>query len=231
MFERWRQENFFKYLREEYAIDALADHAVEPDNPERDVPNPVWHQLDAQLPEAKVDLASLYATYGIKAAANQEGSRPTMRGFKIAHGKLGHEIRQAIKRVDLLRVKRDRTPHRVPVKDAVTGPVIRLAHEPTRPWDSVSLERPSGIWRKGWSANSVPDCTTQAGPLIPRKSMQGTTMERDRPRCAWVTPLTRPAASRVMLIPSYGCEHPLLRHLSSIPPSSKETLIGAFGAG
>jgi hypothetical protein len=25
MFERWRQENFFKYLSEEYALDALAD--------------------------------------------------------------------------------------------------------------------------------------------------------------------------------------------------------------
>ena len=25
MFERWRQENFFKYLREEYALDALVD--------------------------------------------------------------------------------------------------------------------------------------------------------------------------------------------------------------
>src|ERR1035437_10477705 len=24
MFDRWRQENFFKYLREEYALDALA---------------------------------------------------------------------------------------------------------------------------------------------------------------------------------------------------------------
>ena len=26
MFNRWRQENFFKYLRDEYALDALADH-------------------------------------------------------------------------------------------------------------------------------------------------------------------------------------------------------------
>ena len=26
MFERWRQENFFKYLREEYALDALVDY-------------------------------------------------------------------------------------------------------------------------------------------------------------------------------------------------------------
>ncbi|MBI2835624.1 MAG: transposase [Acidobacteria bacterium] len=33
MFERWRQENFFKYLREEYALDALADYTVVPDDP------------------------------------------------------------------------------------------------------------------------------------------------------------------------------------------------------
>jgi hypothetical protein len=40
MFERWRQENFFKYLREEYALDALVDYDVVADNPARDVPNP-----------------------------------------------------------------------------------------------------------------------------------------------------------------------------------------------
>jgi hypothetical protein len=42
MFARWRQENFFKYLREEYALDALVDYAVVPDDPARDVPNPRW---------------------------------------------------------------------------------------------------------------------------------------------------------------------------------------------
>jgi len=35
MFERWRQENFFKYLREEYALDALVEYATEPDDPAR----------------------------------------------------------------------------------------------------------------------------------------------------------------------------------------------------
>jgi len=38
MFERWRQENFFKYLSEEYALDALVEHAVVPDDPTREVP-------------------------------------------------------------------------------------------------------------------------------------------------------------------------------------------------
>ena len=46
MFERWRQENFFKYLREEYAIDALVDYAVVADDPGREVPNPKRKQLD-----------------------------------------------------------------------------------------------------------------------------------------------------------------------------------------
>jgi hypothetical protein len=42
MFDRWRQENFFKYLREEYALDALVEYAAVPDDPTREVPNPAW---------------------------------------------------------------------------------------------------------------------------------------------------------------------------------------------
>ena len=45
MFERWRQENFFKYLREEYLLDALLDYAVEPADPTREVPNPAWAEV------------------------------------------------------------------------------------------------------------------------------------------------------------------------------------------
>jgi hypothetical protein len=52
MFERWRQENFFKYLREEYALDALAEYAVEPDDPTREVPNPAWTASNTKLRQA-----------------------------------------------------------------------------------------------------------------------------------------------------------------------------------
>jgi len=38
MFSRWRQENWFKYMREEFLLDALVDYEVEPDDPERSVP-------------------------------------------------------------------------------------------------------------------------------------------------------------------------------------------------
>jgi hypothetical protein len=40
MFERWRQENYFKYMREEFLLDALIDYQIEPEDPTRTIPNP-----------------------------------------------------------------------------------------------------------------------------------------------------------------------------------------------
>jgi DNA-binding CsgD family transcriptional regulator len=48
MFERWRQENFFKYMKAEYLIDALADYQIEADDPNRSVPNPARKALDSK---------------------------------------------------------------------------------------------------------------------------------------------------------------------------------------
>ncbi len=129
MFERWRQENFFKYLREEYALDALVDYGVVPDDPARDVPNPRRHELDGQLRQARADLARLATEYGAEAFVNPESARPTMRGFKIAHGQLAHDIRAALTRVANLEVARAAVPKRVRVGDVVEGGVVRLAPE------------------------------------------------------------------------------------------------------
>jgi hypothetical protein len=129
MFARWRQENFFKYLREEYALDALVDYAVAPDDPTREVPNPRWRDLDTQLRQARADLARLATEYGAEAFVNPEHARPTMRGFKIAHGQLAHQIRAALQRVASLEARRAKVPKRVPVADVVDGEVVRLAPE------------------------------------------------------------------------------------------------------
>jgi hypothetical protein len=129
MFERWRQENFFKYLREEYALDALVDYSVVPDDPVRDVPNPALAAIDAKLREARAELSRLQAKYGFEALLNPEGERPTMRGFKIAQGKLGNTIWSAMKRVTGLEAKRATMPKRVPVQEVVTGKVVKLEPE------------------------------------------------------------------------------------------------------
>ncbi|MGC9200324.1 MAG: putative transposase, partial [Acidobacteriaceae bacterium] len=86
MFERWRQENYFKYMREEFLLDALVDYRSEPEDPTRTVPNPERRALDKQIRAARIELTQRERQYGKAAVDNPERHRPTMRGFKIAYG-------------------------------------------------------------------------------------------------------------------------------------------------
>lgn len=129
MFERWRQENFFKYLREEYALDALADHQLEPADPDRTVPNPARYALDHQLRQARLELQRLSSQYGLDALANVEAQRRTMRGFKIAASAIGRAVAAAEQRVARLECRRARLPQRVPVAQVIDGQVVRLSTE------------------------------------------------------------------------------------------------------
>jgi len=129
MFNRWRQENFFKYLREEYALDALVEYAAVPDEPSREVPNPVWATLDAQLRQAQACVDRLQAQYGLEAWTNLEHQRPTMRGFKIAQATLSQKLDKAWQRVLQLEQRRAAVPRRVPVQSLTQDPVVKLAPE------------------------------------------------------------------------------------------------------
>jgi transposase len=129
MFERWRQENFFKYLREEYALDALVDYDTEPADAAREVPNPRWNQIDAKLRKARLELTELSAHYGLEAFTNVESRRPTMRGFKIANAKLAAPLLEAFRRCARLEAQRAKIPRRIPVQQVTQGEVIKLATE------------------------------------------------------------------------------------------------------
>lgn len=129
MFERWRQENFFKYLREEYALDALTDYTTEPMKLDQTVPSPQRRKLDKELVRANAEIKSLESAYGEAAMANKEGERRTIRGFKIAHGQLGQQIRGVQKRIESIKTKRDELPKRVAVRDLSGEPLVRLSME------------------------------------------------------------------------------------------------------
>ncbi len=61
MSARWRQENYFKYAREHFALDALDSYADHPDDPARQVPNPAKARALAQVSAARGDLAAAHA--------------------------------------------------------------------------------------------------------------------------------------------------------------------------
>ena len=129
MFERWRQENFFKYLREEFLLDALADYQVEPDDPTRTVPNPQRRALDNDIRNARAAAAKLEQAYGAAVADSSEQRQPTMRGFKIAHSQIGKQLRAAREHLTELLTRRRTLPQRVEVGDLSDGAVVKLATE------------------------------------------------------------------------------------------------------
>ncbi len=130
MFGRWKQENYFSYMKENFELDALVDYGVVPADPTREVPNPAHKAMTKKLKEARSELAALERAYGSAAADNEESVRPTMRGFKIANGETGQALRVAREKVEKLKLKRRQLPKRVPVSDALKGdPVIRLTLE------------------------------------------------------------------------------------------------------
>lgn len=139
MFERWRQENFFKYMREEFLLDALVDYRIEPEDPTRTIPNPERRVLDKELRAARADLARLEREYGAAAADNAEQRWPTMRGFKIAHGRLGKRLRTARARIARLFEQRCDVAKRVEVRDLNERAVVKLATERKHLTDIVKM--------------------------------------------------------------------------------------------
>jgi hypothetical protein len=139
MFERWRQENFFKYMREEFLLDALVDYQIEPEDPTRSIPNPERRALDKEIRAARADLARLEREFGAAAANNTEQRRPTMRGFKVAHSRLGKQLRKARVRVSRLFEKRRNVPKRVEVRELNQRTVVKLATERKHLTDIIKM--------------------------------------------------------------------------------------------
>jgi hypothetical protein len=117
------------YLREEFLLDALAQYAVVPDDPTREVPNPAWARVDAQWRQAHAHFDQLQSEYGLAAWTNLEQRWRTMREFKIAQSKLEQQLCEACERMTRLEARRAKIPRRVPVQSLRTEPVVKLAPE------------------------------------------------------------------------------------------------------
>jgi transposase len=100
---RWRQENDFKYLRDNYAIDQIVQYGADQETLDRRIANPRRKALKEQVHLLSQQLQALEAQLGRALDGNDERRRPTARGIKIAHGRLRSEIarkRQALTRLE-----------------------------------------------------------------------------------------------------------------------------------
>jgi transposase len=66
---RWREENYFRYARTHFALDALDSHAATPDDPARLVPNPAKKAAAAQVRHTEILAAAAQAQRDASLAA------------------------------------------------------------------------------------------------------------------------------------------------------------------
>lgn len=117
MFSRWQQENFFKYMRDEYAIDALVEYGSEEEDPRRDIPNPAWQKADRALKQGLKELKKLEADYGAYIAAAGGEKATIVEVESTSSADMLRSIAGLRTRAESLHASRDALPRRIVVGD------------------------------------------------------------------------------------------------------------------
>ena len=111
LFSRWSQENFFKYMRQEFNLDALAVHGLERQDPEARVVNPRWRALDRSVQRLRQRLGTL------RNKIADLTRDPSSTAAAKAARKLQAESDTLDARRDAVKLERSDTPKHVTVAD------------------------------------------------------------------------------------------------------------------
>lgn len=127
MVDRWRQENFFKYMREEYALDAMVSYELVPADPDRLVVNPKRRVLEKKARRQRARVKKLEQELAARSA--EEDGRPTLSGFKSAMWEFGETLAEAKADLAKLVERRSTLPEHVPLREALESEPMRLEFE------------------------------------------------------------------------------------------------------
>lgn len=139
MFERWRQENYFRYARIEFALDALVDYQVEPGDPTRTVPNPEKKEVAKQIKSERMKIKSLEQSLGAELLVAKNKNQPILPSLSNAYSNIETALKQARDNLTALLAKRKETPTRVEIRDISEGAVVKLAFERKHLTDIIKM--------------------------------------------------------------------------------------------
>lgn len=127
MFSRWRQENFFRYQRAHFGLDALDAYETTPDDPSRLVANPLRRDADRVTAEARRSLAAAQTAQGKAAVGGRRMDRELHEAFAGAQAE-----------VDRLAEAARAIPAKVPLGTARPS-AVRLGTERKRIMDAIRM--------------------------------------------------------------------------------------------
>ena len=116
LFARWSQENFFRYMREHYGLDHLAEYGTEPVPDAILVVNPQWRTLDSQIRSKTNQRYRLTAQFGAL-ALSEDPTESEFQRYQQQKGQWQEQIQHLDREIDHLKQQRQQTEHHIPVKD------------------------------------------------------------------------------------------------------------------
>ena len=117
MFARWTQENFFKYLRQDYDIDKIVHYIVNEIDSEFKVVNPIYSKLTYQLKKTREKIARRKAKlYELIYKNINEDSDKTEKNYN-QQSKIKEELQQFEIQETELKSQRKQQPYKIKIKD------------------------------------------------------------------------------------------------------------------
>jgi len=117
MFSRWCQENFFKYLRQEYDIDKMMYYIVKQINEGIMVVNPIHSKLTQALKKTREKISRKHAQLHVSKEENVNSSLETTPRYLQKQMKLTNQLNQLKTEEQKLLEQRKEHPYKIAVKN------------------------------------------------------------------------------------------------------------------
>jgi len=136
MFSRWQQENFFRYMRHEFALDHLCTYKVEPADPKRLVPHPERARLEKKLRSVRATRTRLLE----RSFELAPGGTIRVGKRQVDEAELHRLMRQRDTEVQKLAASIAKFPKRVPIGEVLEpDEIVKLERERKVLVDAIKL--------------------------------------------------------------------------------------------
>lgn len=116
LFARWAQENFFRYMRRHYALDALCEFGCEAISDTEVTVNPAWRTLNNEVRKRHAVLRKERARFAA-VSLTEPLSEQEVERYTSGQARQQEKIEQLQRELDEIKKQRKTTPHHIPVKD------------------------------------------------------------------------------------------------------------------
>jgi Transposase protein len=113
MFSRWTQENYFKYMAENYDFDRMIEYGTETINQKRIIPNPVYRKLTQQLKKLNEKKARIEARVFRKIEGQEDKTIEQIKTDITNTSDLIDQINNYNQQINELKEQRSKEPSRV----------------------------------------------------------------------------------------------------------------------